>query len=51
MRVREIYEEISHFLPSERFLRDLIRYTGADPLGGTITVRLHVANNFALTNY
>jgi 8-oxo-dGTP diphosphatase len=42
--VREIYEEISYFLPSERFAH-LIRYTGAHPLGGTIHGEIYVANN------
>ena len=42
--VREIYEEISYFLPSERFAH-LIRYTGAHPLGGAIHGEIYVANN------
>ena len=47
--VREIYEEISYFLPSERFAH-LIRYTGAHPLGGA-TVRFMLRTAFPLTNY
>ena len=42
--VREIYEEISHFLPSERFAH-LIRYTGAHPLAGAFHCEIYVANN------
>ena len=42
--VREIYEEISYFLPAERFAH-LTRYTGAHPLGGTIRGEIYVANN------
>ena len=42
--VREIYEEISYFLPSERFAH-LTSYTGAHPLGGTIHGEIYVANN------
>ena len=42
--VREIYEEISYFLPSERFAH-LIRYTGAHPLGGAFHCEIYVANN------
>ena len=42
--VRQIYEEISHFLPSERFAH-LIKYTGAHPLGGTFQGEIYVANN------
>ena len=42
--VREIYEEISYFLPSERFTH-LTSYTGAHPLGGTIYSEIYVANN------
>ena len=42
--VREIYEEISYFLPSERFAH-LIRYTGAHPLGGAFHGEIYVANN------
>ena len=42
--VREIYEEISYFLPAERFAH-LTRYTGAHPLGGTIRSEIYVANN------
>jgi 8-oxo-dGTP diphosphatase len=42
--VREIYEEISYFLPSERFTH-LTSYTGAHPLGGTIYGEIYVANN------
>ena len=42
--VREIYEEISYFLPSERFAH-LTRYTGAHPLGGAFHCEIYVANN------
>jgi 8-oxo-dGTP diphosphatase len=42
--VREIYEEISYFLPSERFAH-LIRYTGAHPLGGAFHCEIYIANN------
>jgi 8-oxo-dGTP diphosphatase len=45
--VREIYEEISYFLPSERFAH-LIRYTGAHPLGGAFHCEIYVANNVAV---
>ena len=42
--VREIYEEISYFLPSERFAH-LTSYTGAHPLGGGFHCEIYVANN------
>ena len=42
--VREIYEEISYFLPWERFAH-LTRYTGAHPLGGAFHCEIYVANN------
>ena len=42
--VREVYEEISYFVPSERFAH-LTSYDGADPYGGTIRAEIFVANN------
>jgi 8-oxo-dGTP diphosphatase len=48
--VREIYEEISCFLPSERFAH-LTSYTGAHPLGGAFTVRFMLRTTFPLTKF
>jgi 8-oxo-dGTP diphosphatase len=42
--VREVYEEISYFVPSERFAH-LASYKGIDPRGGTFRVEIFVANN------
>ena len=42
--VCEIYEEISYFLPAERFAH-LTSYTGAHPLGGAFHCEIYVANN------
>ena len=41
---RDIDEEISYFLPSERFAY-LTSYTGAHPLGGAFHCEIYVANN------
>lgn len=42
--VREVYEEIGYFVPSERFAH-LVRYEGTDPRGGTLYCEIFVANN------
>jgi 8-oxo-dGTP diphosphatase len=42
--VREVYEEISYFVPPERFAH-LASYEGIDPRGGTFRVEIFVANN------
>jgi len=42
--VREVYEEISFFVPSERFAH-LVGYEGIDPRGGTFHVEIFVTNN------
>jgi 8-oxo-dGTP diphosphatase len=42
--VREVHEEISYFVPSERFAH-LVRYEGTDPRGGTFYCEIFVANN------
>jgi len=42
--VREVYEEISYFVPSERFAH-LVSYEGTDPRGGTIRAEIFVTNN------
>ena len=42
--VREVYEEISYFLPAERFAH-VTSYEGADYWGGTIHDEFFVANN------
>jgi 8-oxo-dGTP pyrophosphatase MutT (NUDIX family) len=42
--VREIYEEISYFLPAERFVH-LASYHRNDPFGGTVHAEIFVANN------
>lgn len=42
--VREVYEEISYFVPSERFAH-LVSYEGTDPRGGTFCCEIFVANN------
>jgi 8-oxo-dGTP diphosphatase len=42
--VREVYEEISYFVPSERFTY-LVSYEGIDPRGGTLHAEIFVANN------
>ena len=47
--VREIYEEISYFLPSERRISPAT--SGAYPLGGTIYSEIYVANNVPVNDY
>ena len=42
--VREVYEEISYFIPSERFLH-LASYEGADPRGGTLHAEIFIVND------
>ena len=42
--VREVYEEISHFIPSERFLH-LASCEGADPCGGTLHAEIFIVND------
>ena len=42
--VREVNEEISYFVPSERFIH-LVNYAGNDPRGGTFYAEIFVANN------
>jgi 8-oxo-dGTP diphosphatase len=42
--VREIYEEISYFVPSERFAH-LVSYEGPDPRDGTFHSEIFVATN------
>lgn len=42
--VREVYEEIGYFVPSERFAH-LTSYEGADPWGGTVHTEIFIAND------
>jgi len=42
--VREVHEEISYFVPSERFAH-LTSYEGTDPGGGTCRAEIFIANN------
>jgi 8-oxo-dGTP diphosphatase len=42
--VREVHEEISYFVPSDRFAH-LISYEGTDPRGGTFRAEIFVAYN------
>jgi 8-oxo-dGTP pyrophosphatase MutT (NUDIX family) len=42
--IREVHEEISYFVPSERFAH-LVSYEGPHPLGGTFYTEIFVANN------
>jgi 8-oxo-dGTP pyrophosphatase MutT (NUDIX family) len=42
--VREVFEEISLFLPPERFVH-LITYSGNDPGGGTLHAEIFIAND------
>src|SRR5215813_9809487 len=42
--VREVYEEISYFVPSERFAH-IVSYEGTDPGGGTFHAEIFVTNN------
>ena len=42
--VREVYEEISYFLPPESFAH-LTSYEAADPYGGAVHAEIFIANN------
>ena len=42
--VREVFEEITYFVPSERFAH-LVSYEGPGPCGGTLHCEIFVANN------